>query len=140
MSTEGGTNTEGLSPKVAVDELIALSDQAVITSKASIDALLAGSSAEPRWGRYPELVVHVEGTPETFPRASYGVVQDPGVYSVEAYDLATILMKGISEGKRTRAELLEYVKTYSGTGLARDYQWDPRGELTSALIWMYKVQ
>lgn len=66
--------------------------------------------------------------------------QDPGVYSVEAYDLATILMKGISEGKRTRAELLEYVKTYSGTGLARDYQWDPRGELTSALIWMYKVQ
>ncbi|MGV7591916.1 branched-chain amino acid ABC transporter substrate-binding protein, partial [Mycobacterium kansasii] len=32
--------------------------------------------------------------------------QDPGVYSVEAYDLATILMKGISEGKRTRAELL----------------------------------
>ena len=83
MSTEGGTNTEGLSPKVAVDELIALSDQAVITSKASIDALLAGSSAEPRWGRYPELVVHVEGTPETFPRASYGVVQDPGVYSSE---------------------------------------------------------
>ena len=49
-------------------------------------------------------------------------------------------MKGIQEGKRTRAALLDYVKSYNGTGLARQYQWTPQGELTSALIWMYKVQ
>lgn len=72
-----------LTPITAVEELIALSDQAVITSKASIDALIAGSDATPRWGRYPELVVHVEGTPERFPRASFGVVHGPGEYSSE---------------------------------------------------------
>ncbi len=66
--------------------------------------------------------------------------QEPGVYSVEAYDLATILMKGIEAGKRTRPELLQYVKTYSGTGVARHYQWNAEGELTSALIWMYEVE
>ena len=66
--------------------------------------------------------------------------QAPGVYSVEAYDLATILMKGITEGKRTRPALLEYVKTYSGNGLARKYQWTPKGELTSSNIWVYEVQ
>uniref|UniRef100_UPI0026187318 branched-chain amino acid ABC transporter substrate-binding protein n=1 Tax=Gordonia sp. (in: high G+C Gram-positive bacteria) TaxID=84139 RepID=UPI0026187318 len=66
--------------------------------------------------------------------------QAPGVYSVEAYDLASILMKGIAEGKRTRAELLEYVRTYSGVGLARAYEWQPNGELKSSLIWMYEVK
>ncbi|GAA4382439.1 branched-chain amino acid ABC transporter substrate-binding protein [Tsukamurella soli] len=66
--------------------------------------------------------------------------QEPGVYSVEAYDLATILMKGIEEGKRTRPELLDFVKTYNGTGLARHYQWTDQGELTNALIWMYEVK
>ncbi|GAB19029.1 putative branched-chain amino acid ABC transporter substrate binding protein [Gordonia effusa NBRC 100432] len=66
--------------------------------------------------------------------------QKPGVYSVEAYDLATILMKGITEGKRTRSALLNYVKNYSGNGLARKYQWTPKGELTSSNIWVYQVK
>ncbi|NED70258.1 ABC transporter substrate-binding protein, partial [Streptomyces sp. SID10244] len=51
--------------------------------------------------------------------------QPPGVYSVEAYDLASILMKGINEGKRTRPELLSFVRSYKGPGLAREYQWSP---------------
>nr|WP_246600947.1 branched-chain amino acid ABC transporter substrate-binding protein [Skermania piniformis] len=66
--------------------------------------------------------------------------QEPGVYSVEGYDLTTILLKGISEGKATRADLLDYVKAYDGQGLARQYKWNEDGELTSALIWMYEVQ
>lgn len=66
--------------------------------------------------------------------------QPPGVYSVEAYDLATILMKGIAEGKRTRPELLDFVRTYKGPGLARTYQWTPTGELTSSNIWVYEVK
>lgn len=66
--------------------------------------------------------------------------QLPGVYSVEAYDLATILMKGIAEGKQTRPELLAYVKGYKGPGLARTYQWTPTGELTTSLIWVYEVK
>ncbi|MGV9710074.1 branched-chain amino acid ABC transporter substrate-binding protein [Gordonia sp. NPDC003424] len=66
--------------------------------------------------------------------------QPPGVYSVEAYDLASILMKGIAEGQRTRPQLLNYVRTYKGPGLARTYEWTPTGELTSSLIWVYEVQ
>ncbi|GEE03257.1 branched chain amino acid ABC transporter substrate-binding protein [Gordonia spumicola] len=66
--------------------------------------------------------------------------QAPGVYSVEAYDLATILMKGIEQGKTTRADLLEFVRGYKGDGLARHYEWKPNGELTTSLIWMYEVK
>ena len=66
--------------------------------------------------------------------------QPPGVYSVEAYDLATILMKGISAGNTTRPKLLDYVKNYDGQGLARTYKWTDKGELTSSLIWMYDVK
>ncbi|MBD0022947.1 ABC transporter substrate-binding protein [Gordonia pseudamarae] len=66
--------------------------------------------------------------------------QAPGVYSVEAYDLATILMKGIAEGKTTRADLLAFVKDYQGSGLAREYSWTSTGELKSSLIWVYEVK
>ncbi len=66
--------------------------------------------------------------------------QAPGTYSLEAYDLATILLKGIDAGKVTRPELLDFVKTYDGQGIARKYQWTENGELTSNMIWIYKVQ
>jgi len=64
----------------------------------------------------------------------------PGVYSVEGYDLATIMLKGIDSGITDRAKLVDYVKSYSGDGLARHYQWDATGELSSALIWIYEVK
>ena len=63
-----------------------------------------------------------------------------GVYSVEAYDLATIVLKAIDSGAKDRAAVVDFVKSYSGDGLARHYQWDSTGELASALIWIYKVQ
>ncbi|WP_408638729.1 branched-chain amino acid ABC transporter substrate-binding protein [Nocardia gipuzkoensis] len=66
--------------------------------------------------------------------------QAPGVYSVEAYDLTTILAKGIDGGKVTRPDLLDYVRTYDGAGLARQYKWNPNGELSNALIWVYEVK
>ena len=66
--------------------------------------------------------------------------QAPGTYSVEAYDLATILLKGIDSGALTRPALLDFVKVYDGQGVARKYQWTANGELTSNLIWIYKVQ
>ncbi|MEV6280928.1 branched-chain amino acid ABC transporter substrate-binding protein [Nocardia sp. NPDC051832] len=66
--------------------------------------------------------------------------EPPGVYSVEAYDLATILIKGIDGGKVTRPDLLEFVRSYDGAGLARQYKWSPDGELTNALIWIYTVK
>ena len=66
--------------------------------------------------------------------------QAPGTYSTEGYDLGTVLLKGIDAGKITRPDLLEWVKTYNGQGVARKYQWTDKGELTTTLIWIYKVQ
>jgi len=64
----------------------------------------------------------------------------PGTYSTEAYDLGTIMVKGIDSGAITRPALLEYFHKYEGQGVARKYQWTDTGELTTTLIWMYKVQ
>jgi branched-chain amino acid transport system substrate-binding protein len=36
--------------------------------------------------------------------------------------------------------LLDFVRNYDGQGEARKYQWTDKGELTSDLIWIYKVQ
>lgn len=79
--------------------------------------------------------------PEAFAKeykAKFGV--DPGTYSTEGYDLATIQLKGIDSGAKDRAQLLEFVRTYNGPGVARQYQWNDTGELTNTLIWVYKVQ
>ncbi len=64
----------------------------------------------------------------------------PGVYSTEGYDLTTIMLTGIDSGITDRAGLINYVKNYDGLGLARQYKWDATGELSSSLIWIYKVQ
>jgi branched-chain amino acid transport system substrate-binding protein len=66
--------------------------------------------------------------------------QAPGTYSTEGYDLGTVLLKGIDAGKITRPDLLEWVRNYNGQGVARKYQWTDNGELTTTLIWIYKVQ
>jgi branched-chain amino acid transport system substrate-binding protein len=66
--------------------------------------------------------------------------QAPGTYSTEGYDLGTVLLKGIDAGKITRPDLLDWVRNYNGQGVARKYQWTDKGELTSTLIWIYKVQ
>ena len=66
--------------------------------------------------------------------------QGPGTYSTEGYDLGTILAKGIDSGAVTREDLLKFAKKYEGHGVARKYQWTDNGELTTTLIWIYKVQ
>jgi len=66
--------------------------------------------------------------------------QEPGTYSTEGYDLGTIMVKGIDSGAVTRPALLDFVKNYDGQGVARKYQWTDKGELTTTLIWIYKVQ
>jgi branched-chain amino acid transport system substrate-binding protein len=60
---------------------------------------------------------------------------------VDAYDLATIMVTGIASGKVTdRASMIEYFKTYSGQGVAKEYKWDSTGELATANPWIYEVQ
>ncbi|MFE9583267.1 ABC transporter substrate-binding protein [Nocardia sp. NPDC006044] len=65
--------------------------------------------------------------------------QAPGPSSVEAYDLTTIILKGVSTGRTTRAALADYLRGYEGTGLARTYRWSAVGELVTPQTWLYKV-
>ena len=74
---------------------------------------------------------------------AYGKVNDgkiPGTYSVEGYDLATVMLKGIDSGAVTRPALLEFVTNYDGDGIARHYKWDDTGELAETNIWIYEVK
>ena len=69
--------------------------------------------------------------------AKYG--HPPGTFSAEAYDLGTIILRGIDAGHGTRAQLLSNVRGYRAQGVAREYRWTPAGELTNGAIWIYKV-
>jgi branched-chain amino acid transport system substrate-binding protein len=64
----------------------------------------------------------------------------PGTYSAESYDIANIFLKGIDSGIRDRAGLLNFVKSYNGTGLSKHFQWDSTGELTSKAVYGYEVK
>ncbi|GAA2706421.1 branched-chain amino acid ABC transporter substrate-binding protein [Micromonospora olivasterospora] len=66
---------------------------------------------------------------------------DPGTYSDTAFDAANILLAGIKAGKTDRAGLLEFVKGYSGEGVAASYKFVEGGELDPAQVkvWAFKV-
>jgi branched-chain amino acid transport system substrate-binding protein len=66
--------------------------------------------------------------------------RDPGAYSAEGYDLATIMLGGIDAGMLVRPQMLDWMRHYNGTGVARRYQWTGTGELTEPTVWIYKVQ
>ncbi len=64
---------------------------------------------------------------------------EPGTYSIEGYDAATVLLSGIDKGKTTRADLLSYVKSYDADGLSKHYKWNDKGELAKPAVYGYKV-
>jgi branched-chain amino acid transport system substrate-binding protein len=78
----------------------------------------------------------------TFAKAYEGVSGGaaPGTYSLEGYDSATVLLKGIDAGKVTRPDLLNYVKGYNGDGLSKHLQWTSTGELQSSAVYGYEVK
>jgi branched-chain amino acid transport system substrate-binding protein len=65
---------------------------------------------------------------------------EPGTYSIEGYDAATVLLSGIDKGKATRADLLSYVTSYDADGLSKHYKWDSTGELATPAVYGYKVE
>ena len=65
--------------------------------------------------------------------------QEPGTYSIEGYDAATVLLAGIDKGKTTRPALLSWVKSYNADGLSKHYKWDSTGELQAPAVYGYKV-
>ncbi|YAL81947.1 branched-chain amino acid ABC transporter substrate-binding protein [Dermacoccaceae bacterium W4C1] len=65
--------------------------------------------------------------------------KEPGTYSVEGYDAATIMLAGIDKGNTTRAKLKTFVKDYDGQGLSKKYKWDSKGELAELPVYGYRV-
>jgi branched-chain amino acid transport system substrate-binding protein len=65
---------------------------------------------------------------------------EPGTYSIEGYDAATVLLSGIDQGKTTRADLKAFVKAYDKDGLSKHYKWDSTGELQAPTVYGYKVE
>jgi branched-chain amino acid transport system substrate-binding protein len=65
---------------------------------------------------------------------------EPGTYSIEGYDAATVLLSGIDAGKQSRADLLSWVKSYDKDGLSKHYKWDEKGELQAPTVYGYKVE
>ncbi len=64
----------------------------------------------------------------------------PGTYSLEGYDAATVLLKGIDSKITTRAAELNFVKNYNADGLSKHFQWTSTGELQNTTVYGYKVQ
>ncbi|MGH3568810.1 MAG: branched-chain amino acid ABC transporter substrate-binding protein [Pseudonocardia sp.] len=64
----------------------------------------------------------------------------PQTYSAEAYDMTTVLLRGLDQGISDRAGLLNHVKNYSGQGLTKSIKWDETGELTETPVWTYVVR
>jgi len=70
---------------------------------------------------------------ETDFKAQMGV--SSGVYSVESFDAANILLAGIKAGKTSRAAMLEFVKSYSGKSISGNtIEFDKNGDISYGLF------
>jgi branched-chain amino acid transport system substrate-binding protein len=58
-----------------------------------------------------------------------------GVYSVESFDAANILLAGIKAGKTTRVKMLAYVKAYKGKSISGNtIKFDANGDISYGLF------
>lgn len=100
---------------------------------------LAGASASNAYLTCPCLAGElIPSFASAYEKVSGGVA--PGTYSVEGYDSATIMLKGIDTGISTRSAMLNYIKTYNGDGLSKHFQWNSTGELATSTIYAYEVK
>jgi branched-chain amino acid transport system substrate-binding protein len=70
--------------------------------------------------------------------ASSGVA--PGTYSAEAYDATNVVLQAIKAGKKTGADINDFLKTVSYTGLTKTLKFDAAGEVATATIYIYEVK
>ncbi|GAA1930760.1 branched-chain amino acid ABC transporter substrate-binding protein [Nocardioides hwasunensis] len=64
----------------------------------------------------------------------------PGAYAAEGYDAMTVFLKGLEDGARNRADMLEFVNSYTGEGLSKDIAFDENGDVPADQVsyWAYK--
>jgi branched-chain amino acid transport system substrate-binding protein len=67
--------------------------------------------------------------------------RDPGTNSAEAYDAASVFLRGIEAGRLRRSEMAAFVNGYSGPGITSMIRFTPTGELvdSSVTVWAYRV-
>lgn len=70
----------------------------------------------------------------------YGIA--PGSYGAEGFDGAKVLLDGYAEGKRTRQELLDWVKSYDKEGVSKYIKFDSAGDVdrSKVVIWAYEIK
>ena len=94
---------------------------------------LAGAAAE---GSRITGVVTLGGADpklEAVYKKSMGV--SSGVYSVESYDAANLLLAGIKAGKTTRSAMLKYVKAYKGKSISGNtIKFDKNGDVSYGIF------
>jgi branched-chain amino acid transport system substrate-binding protein len=64
---------------------------------------------------------------------------DPTTYSPESYDAALALLTAIANGKSTRKDINDYLKTIDVPGLTKQIKFDDKGEPTKKPTYIYKV-
>ena len=69
------------------------------------------------------------------------VGRDPGTYSSEGYDAASILIAGIEAGNDTREKLLNYVENLTGfDGVSKTIEFEPNGNVKAQDVFAYEVK
>ncbi|MEU7587535.1 branched-chain amino acid ABC transporter substrate-binding protein [Micromonospora sp. NPDC049230] len=70
----------------------------------------------------------------------YGI--PPGSYGAEGFDGATIFLDAFKAGKKSRAEILEFVKSYDKQGVSKYIKFDANGDVDKAkvVIWAYQIK
>jgi branched-chain amino acid transport system substrate-binding protein len=67
--------------------------------------------------------------------------KNPGTYSTEGYDAATILIKGIKAGNTTRQKLLDYTNSLgSYTGIGKTIEFEANGNIKTGDVYVYEVK
>ncbi len=64
----------------------------------------------------------------------------PGAYAAEGFDAMTVFLKGLDDGARTRADMLDFVNGYTGDGLSKSIAFDENGDVPQDQVsyWAYK--
>ncbi|MEU5905718.1 branched-chain amino acid ABC transporter substrate-binding protein [Micromonospora sp. NPDC047527] len=70
----------------------------------------------------------------------YGI--PPGSYGAEGFDGAKVYLDAFKDGKKTRADILAYVKSYDKQGVSKYIKFDAKGDVdpSKVVIWAYQIK
>ncbi len=65
---------------------------------------------------------------------------DPGTYSAEGFDSATVFINGVKDGNTTSADLLSYADAVNFPGISKTIQFEENGNISGGTVLMYKIE